>query len=351
MQNKWSENKMTTYKDAGVDVEKKNVLLRRLKEHVKLTFDNRVMASETLFKSMLVNVSELKKYKEPMLAFNADGVGTKTAIAEVMDSWEGIGFDVVNHCINDILTMGAKPLFFSDYIASDKLNPEIVEIIVRSVTDCCKENGIIFVGGETAEMPSIYNQGTSDVAGFMTGVVDRQNVIDGKRISEDDVLIGLPSTGLHTNGFSLARKAVADGHLDLKKTFPELGMKLGEALLMPHRNYLKTTMQLLGDRKIKGIAHITGGSFRKNLPRIIPKGLGAEINKRSWEPMPIFRLIQHAGKVPDEEMYLTFNMGIGFVYVVAKKDSGTVIEMLKDLRENPALIGRIINGGGVIYVD
>src|SRR3989338_8417503 len=184
---------MTTYKEAGVDVEEKNILLRKIKEHIKGTFDSRVFFSETLFKSLLVNASELKKYKEPMLAFNCDGVGTKTVIAAMANKWKGIGCDVVNHCINDVLTMGAQPLVFSDYIASDKLKPEVVEEVVSGVASCCKENSIVFAGGETAEMPSVYNEGKVDVAGFIVGVAEKSEVIDGKNIAAGDVLIGLES--------------------------------------------------------------------------------------------------------------------------------------------------------------
>jgi len=334
---------MTTYKEAGVDVEKKNVLLKRLKKHVKTTFDSRVMSSGTLFKSLLLDASELKEYEKPMLAFNADGVGTKTAIAEVTGKWEGIGFDIVNHCINDVLTMGAKPLCFSDYVASDKLKPEVVETIVKSVSECCRQNGIVFVGGETAEMPSIYNAGTSDVAGFIVGIVDKKNAIDGKNICEGDILIGLPSTGLHTNGYSLARKVIADSGYDIKKA--------ADALLAPHRNYLRATMTVLDRFRIKGIAHITGGSFRKNLLRILPKGRGAEISRKSWKPLPIFGLIQKLGNVPEDEMYNTFNMGIGYVYIVDRNESEAVLKLLQQLKENAVVIGKIVRGNGVSYVD
>ena len=343
---------MTTYKEAGVDVEKKNILLRKIKEHVKGTFDKRVMGSETLFKSLLINASELKKYKEPMLAFNSDGAGTKTAVAAMMNSWKGIGHDVVNHCINDVLAMGAHPLFFSDYVASDRLKPEVVEEIVKGVAECCRENRIIFAGGETAEMPGTYTAGSVDVAGFIVGVVEKEKAIDGKNIEAGDVLIGLASTGLHTNGFSLARKALfGDGSYSANDYVPQLKMKLGDALLAPHRNYLKTTAAVMGKFTVKGIAHITGGSFRKNLPRILPKGLGAKLKRGSWKPLPIFELISEKGSIPKDEMYNTFNMGIGYVYAVDKDDVTGVMQLLQQLNEKACIIGKVTRGSGVTYVD
>jgi phosphoribosylformylglycinamidine cyclo-ligase len=342
---------MTTYKEAGVDVEGKNFLLDKLKAHVKETFDGRVMSSDTLFKGLLFNASELKNFDEPMLAFNCDGAGTKTVIAGMMGKWEGIGKDIVNHCINDVLTMGAKPLCFSDYVASDKLKPEVVEAIVRGVTGSCKDNGIVFVGGETAEMPSVYTEGETDVAGFILGAAEKKNAIDGKDVSEGDVLIGISSVGLHTNGFSLARKVLfEDSGMDVNSDIPELGMKLGDALLVPHRNYLKTTLAVMEKFKINAIAHITGGSFKKNMPRILPAGLGAEIKRSSWDPLPIFKLIQEKGNVEINEMYDTFNMGIGFVYVISSNDGESVLNFLKELGEEAFIIGKVVSGEGVQYV-
>ncbi len=335
---------MTTYKEAGVDIEKKNALLKRIKEHVKATHDRRVISSETLFKGLVVSADELKKYENPVLAFNTDGVGTKTLIAAELDKWEGIGEDIVNHCINDILTMGAKPICFSDYIASSKLDDSVIERIVKSVARCCKENSIIFVGGETAEMPDVYNEKAIDVVGFILGAAEKKDVIDGSSIKEGDALIGIASTGLHSNGYSLVRAIIRLGKL-------KLDAAVGEMLLIPHRNYLKTTAAVIEKHRIKGIAHITGGSFRKNLPRILPKGLGAEINRGSWQPLPIFRLIQEAGNIPEDEMYSTFNMGTGLVYVVDKNDADSILQQLRQLGEKAYAIGKVIRGSGVNYVD
>lgn len=341
---------MTTYKEAGVDIEKKNALLKRIKEHVKSTYDHRVISSETLFKGLVVNAAELKKFEEPILAFNTDGVGTKTLIAGELGKWEGIGQDIVNHCINDILAMGAMPLFFSDYIASAKLDNAVVESIVKSVAACCRENKIVFVGGETAEMPSVYHDNAVDVVGFIVGASEKRDVIDGNDINEGDALIGIASTGLHSNGYSLARKIFGNG-TGYNEHSPQLKMKIGEALLVPHRNYLKTTIAVMKKHKVKGIAHITGGSFRKNIPRILPKGLGAEIARSSWKPLPIFGLIAERGNVAKDEMYNTFNMGIGYVYAVDKREAGNILLLLRQLGEDAFLIGKVTRGAGVKYVD
>ena len=340
---------MTTYKETGVDIEKKNALLKKIKEHLKATYDRRVVSSETLFKGLVINASELKKYSEPVLAFNTDGVGTKTLIAAELNKWEGIGEDIVNHCINDVLTMGAKPLTFSDYIASSKLDDAVIERIVKSIARCCRENGMVFVGGETAEMPDVYVRGAIDVVGFVLGAAEKKDVIDGGSIEEGDALIGIASSGLHSNGYSLVRSIIRSGKL---KPDEKIGSATaGEMLLMPHRNYLKTTSAVMEKYKIRGIAHITGGSFRKNIPRILPKGLGAKLDRRRWQPHPIFRLIQERGNVLLEEMYNTFNMGIGYVYVVSLKDSDGVLQLLRQMGEKAYAIGSVIRGNGVSYVD
>lgn len=340
---------MTTYKEAGVDIEKKNILLGKIKGHVKSTFDKRVISSETLFKSLLINASELKNYKEPVLAFNTDGVGTKTLVAAQLGKWDGIGEDIVNHCINDVLTMGARPICFSDYIASSKLDAEVIERIVKSISRCCRENGIVFVGGETAEMPGVYHDNAIDVVGFILGAAEKDKVVDGKDITEGDALIGIESSGLHSNGFSLVRALLKNSSIGPDEKLN--GEKVGDLLLEPHRNYLKATMAVMEEFMIKGIAHITGGSFRKNLPRILPKGLCAEIKKGNWEPQPIFKLIMESGEVPEDDMYNTFNMGIGYVYVVDGNEAEGVLQKLRQLRETAAVIGKVVRGSGVAYVD
>ncbi len=338
---------MTTYKEAGVDIEKKNILLGKIKGHVKSTFGKSVISSETLFKSLLINASGLKNYKEPVLAFNTDGVGTKTLIAGQLGKWDGIGEDIVNHCINDILTMGARPICFSDYVASGKLEAAIIEKIVKSVARCCKENKIVFAGGETAEMPDVYHDSAIDVVGFILGAAEKNEVIDGKAIMEGDALIGIASSGLHSNGYSLVRSLLNSGKIKLDERIG--GKKVGDILLQPHKNYLKETLAVMKQYRIHGIAHITGGSFRKNLPRILPKGLGAGIKKGSWEQLPIFNLIMERGEVPEEDMYNTFNMGIGYVYAVAAEDAGGVLKLLQKMNEKAWLIGKVTRGSGVRY--
>lgn len=340
---------MTTYKEAGVDIEKKNVLLKKIKGHLKASQDKRVISSETLFKSLVVSASELKNYDAPVLAFNTDSVGTKTLIAAELDQWEGIGNDIVNHCINDVLTMGAKPLCFSDYIASSTLNNVIVERIVKSIAQCCKENSIIFAGGETAEMPDMYHEKAIDVVGFVLGVAERKKVIDGANIKEGDRLIGLASAGLHTNGYSLVRSIIQSGKIKLDEKIGNAS--IGKTLLTPHKSYLKTTTEVLGKHRIKGIAHITGGSFGKNIPRILPGGLGAEIKRSNWKPLPIFGLLQEVGGIPKDEMYSTFNMGIGYVYVVDEEAANDILRLLRKLKEDAYMIGKVIRGNGVRYVD
>ncbi len=335
---------MTTYKEAGVDIEKKNELLKKIKAHIRSTHDSRVISSETLFKGLVVSADELKKYGNPVLAFNTDGVGTKTLLAARLGMWEGIGDDIVNHCVNDILTMGATPIAFSDYIASSRLDNAVVEKIVKSISRCCRENRVIFAGGETAEMPGVYHDNAIDVVGFIVGAAEKESVIDGSEITGGDALIGLESSGLHSNGYTLVRKLISDGKL-------RMDAETASALMMPHRNYLKTTLELIKRHRIKGITHITGGSFKKNIPRILPNGLGAEISRKSWRPQPIFGLVMESGKVPEDEMFSTFNMGVGFVYAVSNEESDKVLQLLRQLRENAHVIGKIVNGKGVRFVD
>ena len=335
---------MTTYKEAGVDIEKKNELLKKIKHHISSTHDSRAIRSETLFKGLVVSAEELKKFKSPVLAFNTDGVGTKTLLAAQLDKWEGIGEDIVNHCINDILTMGASPICFSDYIASSKLDANVIERIVKSASEACKKHNIIFAGGETAEMPDVYTDNSIDVVGFIMGAAEKNKVINGRDITQGDALIGIESTGLHSNGFSLVRKLIKEGALELTK-------QNAEQLMKPHRNYLKTTLAVMKEHRIKGIAHITGGSFKKNMPRILPKGLGAQIRKSSWKPLPIFEVIKEKGNVPDDEMYNTFNMGIGYVYAVNGNESEQVLRTLKGMGEKAHMIGKVTKGEGANLVD
>jgi phosphoribosylformylglycinamidine cyclo-ligase len=283
--------------------------------------------------------------REPVLVASADGVGTKLKIAFLTGVHNTIGRDLVNHCVNDILVQGARPLFFLDYIATGKLLPEVVAGIVEGIADGCRENGCVLLGGETAEMPDFYSEGEYDVAGFIVGVVDREKTIDGKRIVPGDVLLALPSVGLHTNGYSLARKLFFEvAGYDANTYLDELSMTIGEALLQPHVSYLKPLEGLLDSGRIKGLAHITGGGLTDNIPRILPEGCAVEIDKGSWPILPIFKLMQRLGNVPEAEMYRTFNMGVGMVVVTSAQDSQAIKSHIQQDGNAVFEIGRVIQG-------
>jgi phosphoribosylformylglycinamidine cyclo-ligase len=285
---------------------------------------------------------------------SADGVGTKLRVAFMTGGHRTIGRDLVNHCVNDILVQGAEPLFFLDYLATGRLDPDIAVQIVEGLAAACRENGCALLGGETAEMPGFYADGEYDVAGFIVGAVARARLIDGATIAPGDVLIGLPSSGLHTNGYSLARRiAFEAAGLRGDSRVEELGTTIGEALLVPHRSYLPVIRPLLGSGLIKGMAHITGGGITDNLPRIFPDGVHALIDRRSWEVPPIFRWLQRTGVVPDDDMLRTFNMGIGLIIVCAAPDAHSIVATLEDAgAEGSRIIGSIEAGAeGVRYVN
>ena len=289
--------------------------------------------------------------KQPVLVASADGVGTKLKIAFSTGVHNTVGRDLVNHCVNDILVQGARPLFFLDYIATGKLLPDVVAEIVAGVADGCRENGCVLLGGETAEMPDFYAAGEYDIAGFIVGVVDREKIIDGKGITPGDVLLALPSVGLHTNGYSLARKLfleVAGYEVDTR--LEALGMTVGEALLQPHLSYLKPLNGLLDSGMIKGLAHITGGGLTDNIPRILPEGTAVEIDKGSWPVLPIFKLMQEIGNVSEAEMYRTFNMGVGMVVVTSAADQAAVESHLQQQGAAVYQIGRVSKGNQEVSI-
>ena len=275
-----------------------------------------------------------------MLVSSVDGVGTKLKIAEALDRYDTVGIDIVNHCVNDIFTCGAEPLFFLDYIAMGKLMPKRIEAIVKGLSAACQEAGCALIGGETAEMPGIYAADDYDLAGFIIGAVEKENIIDGSTISAGDAILGLPSSGLHTNGYSLARKIFGETASVLNKHYPELGKTIGEALLEPHRSYYRMLKPVLP--VIKGMAHITGGGLIGNVPRILPEGLSAQFHSKSWSILPIFQLIQDKGKVSTQEMYRVFNMGIGMVLIC----SADKVERLTKQIPEARIIGDIINQTG-----
>lgn len=329
-----------TYRDAGVDIEAKSHAMELIEEAVRATYGPEVLWGMGAFGG-LYSIARLKEYKHPVLVATTDGVGTKTAIASIMGRFDTIGRDIVNHSVNDCLVQGAEPLFFLDYVASAKLHPETIAEIVKGVAEACREAGCALLGGETAEMPSIYHQDSYDLVGTLVGAVERDQIIDGSRIAAGDALIGLASKGLHTNGFSLVRKLFRPE--DYQRFYPELGKTLGEELLTPHRSYLEIVRCLRKVLDIKGLAHITGGGFQDNIPRILPDGLGVEIRQGTWPVLPIFRLIQAVGPVEEAEMYHVFNMGIGMVAVAAE---GEAESALSPLRGEAYLIGRVIEWRG-----
>ena len=275
-----------------------------------------------------------------MLVSSVDGVGTKLKIAEALDRYDTVGIDIVNHCVNDIFTCGAEPLFFLDYIAMGKLVPKRIEAIVKGLSAACQEAGCALIGGETAEMPGIYAADDYDLTGFIIGAVEKENIIDGSTISAGDTILGLPSSGLHTNGYSLARKIFGETASVLNKRYPELGKTIGKALLEPHRSYYRMLKPVLP--VIKGMAHITGGGLIGNVPRILPEGLSAQFDSKSWYILPIFKLIQEKGKVSTHEMYRVFNMGIGMVLIC----SADKVERLTKQIPEAKIIGEIINQTG-----
>jgi phosphoribosylformylglycinamidine cyclo-ligase len=321
------------YAIAGVDIHLADKVKKIIAQQARTTFRPEVIGSE-FFGSMF----QLKGYREPVLVSSTDGVGTKLRIASLLGKNDTVGMDIVNHCVNDILCCGADPLFFLDYIAMAKLVPEQIQAIISGIVQACQEVGCSLIGGETAEMPGIYSRKNYDLVGFIVGVVERKNIIYGSSIVPGDVILGLPSSGLHTNGYSLVRKVfgIDANHSCLNKFYPELGENLGEELLHVHRCYypqLKPALPLL-----KGIAHITGGGFVGNIPRILPKGVAAHIKKRSWDILSIFKLIQKEGNIKEAEMYQVFNMGIGMTIVCSPQQVAKMISILPQAK----VIGEII---------
>ena len=316
-------SKPLDYKSAGVDIDAGNEAVRRIKTLAKSTFTPGVLSDIGSFGGLFK--LDTTAWKEPVLVSSADGVGTKLKVAFMTNRHRTIGVDLVNHCVNDILVQGATPLFFFDYLATGRLSPDIAEQIVEGLARACRDNGCALLGGETAEMPGFYADGEYDVAGFIVGAVDREQIVDGRTITVGDVLIGLPSTGLHTNGYSLARKIAFDElKLSADSHVPELGETIGEALLRPHRSYLNVIRPLLSKGQIKGMAHITGGGITDNLPRILPAGTAARVNRTSWRVPTIFRWLGESGRVPEYDLRRALNMGIGMILAVSAEHVDSV---------------------------
>ncbi|MBP8273436.1 MAG: phosphoribosylformylglycinamidine cyclo-ligase [Acidobacteria bacterium] len=326
------------YKQSGVNIDAGNEVVRRIKSLARGTYTSNVLSGVGSFGGLFRVDPSLK---EPVLVASADGVGTKLKLAFMTGVHDTIGADLVNHCVNDILVQGASPLFFLDYLATGRLSPDVAEQIVTGVARACRENGCALLGGETAEMPGFYTDGEYDVAGFIVGSVERSSVIDGSTIVAGDVLIGLPSTGLHTNGYSLARKIVFDAlKLDVDAHVAELGTTVGDALMRTHRSYLPDVRPLLATGAIKGMAHITGGGLTENTPRMLPEGTSAEIDRTSWAVPPVFTWLQRGGAIADDEMLRAFNMGVGLVIAVDEANAATVLGAISDAW----VVGRVVAG-------
>ncbi len=329
-----------TYRDAGVDIDKQNLFVKAIKSSVKSTHGPEVIGGIGGFAGLFK--LDAGNYQEPVLVSSTDGVGTKLKIAFMADNHEGIGIDLVAMVLNDLVVVGAQPLFFLDYFATGKLNLDRAKIIISSITKGCKEAGCALIGGETAEMPGFYREDEYDVAGFGVGVVDSDKIIDGSRIAAKDVIIGIYSSGLHSNGFSLVRKVLFDrAKMRIDDYLEDLGKPLAEELLTPTRIYVKSALNVLRGFEVKGIVHVTGGGFIDNIPRVLPARSAAVIDKGSWNVPPIFRFIQDVGKIEDAEMYRTFNMGIGMIMIVSPKDADDVMLRLKGLKESADIIGYI----------
>ena len=338
------------YKQSGVDIDAGHEVVRRIKSLARGTFTPGVISEIGSFGGLFSLGAAA--VEDPVLVASADGVGTKLRVAFMTGIHTTIGADLVNHCVNDILVQGARPLFFLDYLATGRLNPDVAVQVVEGLAAACRQNGCALLGGETAEMPGFYADGEYDLAGFIVGVVGRRRLIDGRHVQPGDVLIGLPSSGLHTNGYSLARRIAFDiAGLTVDSVVPELGTTVGQALLAPHRSYLPILRPLLTTGVIKGMAHITGGGITDNLPRILPEGTSAVVTRSAWRTPLIFEWLQQTASVPEAEMLRTFNMGIGLIVVCSPGDAGAVLAAVAEAGEPGAVrIGSIRSGGeGVRY--
>jgi phosphoribosylformylglycinamidine cyclo-ligase len=338
-----------TYRSSGVDIDTKMSAIKRSQGRIRETFTSGVIGDVGGFGGLFS--AEFPGMSRPVLVASTDGVGTKIRVAAIAGVWDTVGQDLVNHCVNDILVQGARPLFFVVYIAMGRLVSETVEGLISGLAKACRENGCALLGGETAEMPDLYREGDCDLAGTIVGVVDRGLVVDGSGVVEGDVLLGLASSGLHTNGYSLARKVFFDRMgLEPGSVVPDLGQTVAEALLSVHRSYLRPVLSLVEARKLKAMSHITGGGFPDNIPRVLPENVDVEVWTDSWEFPPLFRLIQEAGGVPKDEMYRVFNCGIGMVLIVSPGDVDSVGASLNAAGERVWEIGRVRAGSRRVHL-
>ena len=339
----------TSYRAAGVDIDAQDEALREVRKIARGTFTPDVASDIGSFGGLFR--AGFPGIEKPILVSSTDGVGTKLRVAQAMKIHDTVGYDLVCHCVNDILVQGARPLFFLDYYATGKLRPPVMTDVIRGMARACKENGCALIGGETAEMPGFYGDDDYDIAGFIVGVVDEKNLLDGKAVREGDVLVGLPSAGLHTNGYSLARKIFFDklGH-DYQTVLPDIG-KIGEALLAPHISYLKPLIALVEERRIHALAHITGGGLTDNVPRVLPTNLDAHVKLGSWAVPPIFKLFYEKGGVDREEMLRVFNMGIGMVMIVPPPELNAVSKHFAQIGQPHFFIGNVVKGSGRVQYD
>lgn len=341
-------DKMANYKDAGVDVEAGYESVKLMKEHVKKTFRPEVITDLGGFGGLFALNNE--KFKNPVLVSGTDGVGTKLKIAFIMNKHDSVGIDCVAMCVNDIVCNGAEPLFFLDYIATGKNYPKKIADIVKGVSEGCLQAGCSLIGGETAEMPGFYPVDEYDLAGFSVGIVEKEKIINGQNIKEGDVLVGLASTGIHSNGFSLIRKLLSPSENNITMMINELGCTLGEELLKPTKIYVKTILDLIGRYQIKGISHITGGGFIENIPRMIPEEFGIKIEKDSWPILPIFNMLKREGQMADNDTYNTFNMGIGMVFAVDKLIANELISYANTQNYGAYIIGEVTGDAGKVSI-
>ena len=336
-----------SYEKAGVNLEAGYEVVRRIKKHVASTSRPGTMGNIGAFGGMF-DLASLG-VKEPVLVSGTDGVGTKLKLAFEMDKHDTIGIDAVAMCVNDVLAQGAEPLLFLDYVAVGHNEPRKIEAIVAGVAEGCRQAGAALVGGETAEMPGMYAAGEYDIAGFTVGVVEKSKLIDGSKVKVGDVLVGIASSGVHSNGFSLVRKIVADNGFDLHKVYPELSHNLlGEVLLTPTKIYVKQVLKVIRNCDVHGISHITGGGFDENIPRILHDGQGLDIEEGTWEILPVFRFLEKYGKVPHREMFNIFNMGIGMVIALDSSEAQRAIDILTAAGEKASVIGRVTDTEGVV---
>jgi phosphoribosylformylglycinamidine cyclo-ligase len=343
------KKKPLTYASSGVDIDAANLAKGRIKELVRSTYNSRVLSEVGLFGG-LYHLDEAAG-GDTVLVSSADGVGTKLKIAFLTGIHHTVGRDLVAHCVNDILVQGARPLFFLDYIATGRLEPGVVTQLVAGLVEGCRDSGCVLIGGETAEMPDFYSAGEYDLAGFIVGAVRRDDILTGEAIRVGDAVLGLPSRGLHTNGFSLARRIVFD-HLGytVDTRVPELGCTVGEELLKPHQCYLPALGDCLDRKVIRGLAHITGGGLLENIPRILPAGCAVELRRAAWEVPPVFRFLATAGGVDDTEMFRVFNMGVGMVVICAPDKADEVLRRMADAGEQPFALGTVTAGDGKVVI-